>query len=243
MTGEPYRWLDAIAQRRDYVRDQLRGAAPVAAVSRPEGIWLFGIGQGSTKVFEIYDRHALAALGHPVDIERLRQAAIESAHLEGFQRAPRDVTLRRLVTYVLGPMLKTAFEQAFAPPLITEALFAELGSTPQDDVIARVSFDGRHRLETGRPGLALVALADASGETAAEDWLASRAATANAPAALARTATTLLLSLASSTDGFTPPADDAPAALPPGRTLEVGFLDRSASTPARYRPPRADELA
>ena len=87
MTEEPYRWLEAIGNRREYIRDQLKGGTPVFAVSRPEGILLLGVGHGQSKVFEIYDRHALVALGHPVDIEKLRQAAIEAAHLEGFNRS------------------------------------------------------------------------------------------------------------------------------------------------------------
>src|SRR5215831_1606220 len=99
MIEEPYRWLDAISNRREYIRDQLKGGTPVFAVSRKEGILLLGVGQGQSKVFEIYDRHGLAALGHPVDIEKLRQAAIEAAHLEGFNRSAGDVTLRRLISF------------------------------------------------------------------------------------------------------------------------------------------------
>ena len=79
MTEEPYRWLEAISNRREYIRDQLKGGTPVFALSRPEGILLLGVGIGQSKVFEIYDRHGFAALGHPVDIEKLRQAAIEAA--------------------------------------------------------------------------------------------------------------------------------------------------------------------
>ena len=46
MTEEPYRWLEAIGNRREYIRDQLKGGTPVFAVSRPEGILLIGVGQG-----------------------------------------------------------------------------------------------------------------------------------------------------------------------------------------------------
>ncbi|MEY4940669.1 MAG: proteasome, alpha subunit [Verrucomicrobiota bacterium] len=101
-SDEPHRWLEAIANRREYIRDQLKGATPVFAFSRPEGILLFGVGSGQSKVFEIYDRHALAVLGHPVDIEKVRQTVIEAAHMEGFTRAPEDVTVRRLVARSVG---------------------------------------------------------------------------------------------------------------------------------------------
>src|SRR6516225_6316754 len=147
MTEEPYRWLEAISNRREYIRDQLKGGTPVFALSRPEGILLLGVGQGQSKVFEIYDRHAFAALGHPVDIERIRQAAIEAAHLEGFNRSARDVTLRRLISFALSGTLKSAFEQVFAPPFIVESIFAELGEDQANDVLVRLHYDGDHHYE------------------------------------------------------------------------------------------------
>src|SRR2546426_8914559 len=135
MTEEPYRWLEAIGNRREYILEQLKGGTPVFAVSRPEGILLLGVGQGQSKVFEIYDRHAFAALGHPVDIERIRQAAIEAAHLEGFNRSPMDVTLRRLIGFALRATLKNSFEQLFSPPFIVQSVFAALGTTADQDVL------------------------------------------------------------------------------------------------------------
>ena len=109
MTEEPYRWLEAVANRREYVREQLKSGTPALAASLPDGILLLGVGGGQSKVFELFDRHALAGLGHPADIERIRQAAIDAAHVEAFTRAPEDVSLRRLVGFGLGPQLKTNF--------------------------------------------------------------------------------------------------------------------------------------
>ena len=168
MTEEPYRWLEAIGNRREYIRDQLKGGTPVFALSRPEGILLVGVGQGQSKVFEIYDRHAFAALGHPVDIEKIRQAAIEAAHLEGFNRSARDVTLRRLISFSLSSMLKNSFEQVFAPPLIVESIFAELGDSPAQDNLVRVHFDGDQHYETSG---VLVAHRDPQAEREAADWI------------------------------------------------------------------------
>ena len=37
-------------------------------------VTLVGAGPGQAKVFELFDRQALAGLGHPADLERLRQA-------------------------------------------------------------------------------------------------------------------------------------------------------------------------
>src|SRR5271169_782954 len=138
MTEEPYRWLEAMANRREYVRDQLKGGSPVFAVSLPDGILLLGVGTGQSKVFELFDRHALAGLGHPADIEKIRQAAIDAAHVEAFTRAPEDVSLRRLVSFGLGPQLKNHFEQIFSAPFLIELILAEMGTEPAKDLLVRM---------------------------------------------------------------------------------------------------------
>src|SRR3974390_1531056 len=168
MTEEPYRWLEAISNRREYIRDQLKSGTPVFALSRPEGMLLLGVGQKQSKVFEIYDRHAFAALGHPVDIEKIRQAAIEAAHLEGFNRSAKDVTLRRLISFSLSGMLKNAFEQVFSPPLIVESIFVELGEEPAQDKLVRVHYDGDHYYESTR---VLLAHRDTQAEREAREWV------------------------------------------------------------------------
>lgn len=168
MTDEPYRWLEAMGNRREYVASQLKGGSPVFAASLPDGILLLGVGSGQSKVFEIHDRHALAGLGHPADLERLRQALIDAAHLEAFTRAPEDVSLRRLVAFGIGPQLKTAFEQIFSPPFIVGLLLVELGATPADDVLVGVQYDGLHQIQNG--GVA-VATDEAEGARLAQAWL------------------------------------------------------------------------
>jgi len=232
MTEEPYRWLEAISNRREYIRDQLKGGTPVFALSRPQGILLLGVGQRQSKVFEIYDRHALAALGHPVDIEKIRQAAIEAAHLEGFNRSAKDVTLRRLISFSLSSMLKNAFEQVFAPPLIVESIFAELGDRPEQDNLVRVHFDGDHYYETSG---VLVAHRDTQAEKEAADWIRK---ILNRTDTLDRAIATCLAAYGALVEekGFSnlaPPAD-TPAQVP-GKTLEVALLDRQRSGPVHYR--------
>ena len=168
MTEEPYRWLEAIGNRREYVREQLKGGSPVFAVTLPEGIVLLGVGAGQSKVFELFDRHALAGLGHPADIEKIRQAAIDAAHMEAFNRAPEDVSLRRLVGFGLSPQLKTNFEQIFSAPFLVEFLLAEVGAEPGQDLIARLHFDGAFQLHT--KGV-VVAASQREPEAAARTWL------------------------------------------------------------------------
>lgn len=149
MTEEPYRWLEAITNRREYIEDQLTPGLPVVALSADPGILFLTIKTSTPKLFEIYDHLALGSLGHPADIEKVRQAAIDAAHLEGFARSPNDVTARRLVSYNLAPALKNAFEQIFAAPLLFRGILGELGPTSADDFLWKVDYDGSFSAQSG----------------------------------------------------------------------------------------------
>jgi proteasome alpha subunit len=142
MIEEPYRWVEAIANRREYIEDQLRLGSPVVALDYADGLLLLTVSRETRKVFEVYDRVAFAALGHPADIERMRLVAIDLAHIEGFNRAVADVSLRRLVNFGMSPALKTAFEQVFSAPHIVKILLAELGDEPEQDSIVKLDYDG-----------------------------------------------------------------------------------------------------
>jgi proteasome alpha subunit len=142
MIEEPYRWVEAIANRREYIEAQLASGSPIAALGYRDGILFLTLGQRRQKIFEIYDRIAMGAIGHPGDIERLRMAAIELASTEGFTRSAADVSLRRLVHYSLSPLMKGAFEQVYGAPYLTRMLFAEVGVQPAEDLFLRVEYDG-----------------------------------------------------------------------------------------------------
>jgi len=142
MIEEPYRWVEAIANRREYIEAQLAPGSPIAALGYRDGILFLTVGQSRQKIFEIYDRIAMGAIGHPGDIERLRMAVIELASTEGFTRSAADVSLRRLVHYSLSPVMKGAFEQVYGPPYLARMLFAEVGERPGEDLFLRVEYDG-----------------------------------------------------------------------------------------------------
>lgn len=168
MTEEPYRWLEAISNRKEYVREQLKGGTPVFAASLPEGILLLGVGSGQSKVFEIFDRQALAGLGHPADIEKIRQAAIDAAHVEAFTRAPEDVSLRRLVSFGLSPQLKSNFEQIFSAPFLVELLLVEVGVESGQDLLFRLHFDGSFQMQSS--GILIAGILPET-EALAQKWL------------------------------------------------------------------------
>lgn len=142
MIDEPYRWMEAIANRREYIEHQLSTGSPIVGLSCRDGILLFTLGRERQKIFEIYDRIGMGGIGHPGDIERLRMAAIELTSTEGFARSAHDVSLRRLATYSLSPALKGAFEQVYGAPYLARLLFAELGRGGAPDLFLRLDYDG-----------------------------------------------------------------------------------------------------
>jgi proteasome alpha subunit len=232
MTEEPYRWLEAIGNRREYIRDQIKGGTPVFALSRPEGILLLGIGSGQSKIFEIYDRHGFAALGHPVDIEKVRQAAIEAAHIEGFNRSAKDVTLRRLISFSLSTTLKSSFEQIFSPPLMVESLFAELGDTQPEDVLVRVHYDGNHRYETSG---VLVASSESKQEEEAASWIRRSLKTKDGLAQAASLCLTAWQALVDNKPFTDRAAPEEPVLKIEGKSVEAALLDRKLSGSVHYR--------
>lgn len=142
MLEEPYRWVEAIRNRRDYLDDQLRGASPVVATRYQHGVLMLTTTPGPRKVFEVYNEIAFAAIGHPADIEKLRKAVIDIAHLEGFNLSASDVNLQRLVSFGIGPLVKGAFDEIFRSPFLARVLLAELDPPSGDDMFYTIDADG-----------------------------------------------------------------------------------------------------
>lgn len=251
MTEEPYRWLEAITNRREYIEDQLTPGLPVVALSAEPGILLATVRSSMPKLFEIYDQLALGSVGHPADIEKVRQTAIDAAHMEGFARSPLDVTARRLVSYNLAPALKTAFEQIFAAPLLFRGIIAELGETPAHDLLWRVDYDGSFSAQSGAD-LAHGLLVTGPRQVA-KDWSELGSKISLERHTLKAAALTALRLLAwaklrgTKDQGIEFPAipgslDELKELLGTGE-FEFALLDRSLfSQPITYRIPTPDEL-
>ena len=142
MYEEPYRWIEAVGNRRQYLDDQFKQGSPIVALSYDQGILLLTVSRGTPKLYEIYDCIALGGMGHPADLEKLRFNLLDMAHLEGFNRSPSDVTGARLLKYGLAPTIKQAFEEIFKAPFITKILLAELGTITEQDQFLRIDYDG-----------------------------------------------------------------------------------------------------
>jgi proteasome alpha subunit len=251
MTEEPYRWLEAIQNRREYIEDQLAPGLPVVALSCEPGILLAGLKTSTPKLFEIYDHLALGTLGHPADIEKVRQTAIDAAHLEGFARSAQDVSARRLVSYNLAPALKAAFEQIFAAPLLFRGLMAELGPTPADDALWSVDYDGSFVAQSG-PDLSHGAVISGPRQVA-KDWIAESPRTVMergslSTAALSAMRLLLWAKLRGTKDqgiefSGTPAESGQLKEKLGADALEFALLDRSLlGKPISYRVPKPEEL-
>jgi proteasome alpha subunit len=149
MYEEPYRWVEAVGNRRHYLDEQFRKGSPVVAASYADGVILVTFSRGTPKLYEIYDRLALAGMGHPADLEKLRFNLLELAHVEGFNRSPSDVTGARLMKNGLAPLIKQAFEEIYKAPFIVKILLAELGVKAGRDLFLTVNYDGTFEETTG----------------------------------------------------------------------------------------------
>lgn len=142
MYEEPYKWVEAVGNRRQYLDEQFREGTPVVGVAYESGILLMTMSKGTPKLYEIYDRLALGGMGHPADLEKLRFNLLEMAHVEGFNRSASDVTGSRLVKYGIAPVIKQAFEEVFKAPFIVKILLAEIGQKAGKDGFLTVNYDG-----------------------------------------------------------------------------------------------------
>ena len=142
MYEEPYRWVEAVGNRRQYLDEQFTKGAPVVALAYADGIVMLTVSRGTPKLYEIYDRIALGGMGHPADLEKLRFSLLEMAHVEGFNRSPSDVTGARLMKYGLAPTIKQAFEEIYKAPFIAKILLAELGAKAERDLFLTINYDG-----------------------------------------------------------------------------------------------------
>ena len=162
MFEEPYRWMEAVSTRHNYVQEKLKMGQPVLSFPFNEGLLIFSFAPQPGKIYEIYDRIALGGLGHPADVERLRMNLLDMAHLEGFNRSAQDVTSARLLQFGIAPALKQNFEEIQRAPYIIRMLLVELDEKDQPNFF-RMNYDGHW--ETFKNGTAI------AGDEKVMDWL------------------------------------------------------------------------
>lgn len=268
MYEEPYRWIEAVGNRRQYLDEQFRQGSPVVALSYADGVLLLTASRGTPKLYEIYDRIGLAGMGHPADLEKLRFSLLEMAHLEGFNRSPSDVTAARLMKYALAPAIKQAFEEIYKAPYIVKILLADLSLRPRreaqsNDSFLTIDYDGSFE-ETNE-----CAVLAATPAVRAEMARYLKEAPAFTSASLGEAfeialRTWALGSLAQASESQDVEHDDkegkSKTEAPPApkhetkliahlretlsdKTIECALLERQASGSSKYRPLKKEELS
>ena len=141
MFEEPFRWMEAISTRHNYVREKLQSGQPVIAVPYQNGALVLSFSPQPGKIFEVYDRIAMGGMGHPADVEKLRMTLLDMAHLEGFNRSSQDVTVARLLQFGIAPSLKQNFEEVMRAPYLIKLLLLELDPDSKPNFF-RLNYDG-----------------------------------------------------------------------------------------------------
>ncbi|MCU1672083.1 MAG: proteasome and subunit [Frankiales bacterium] len=128
--------------KSDYARKGIARGRSVLALQYADGILFVGENPSNAlhKISEIYDRIAFAAVGKYNEFETLRLAGVRYADLRGYQYDRRDVTGRGLAN-AYAQSLGAIFTES-SKPYEVELVVAEVGSTPADDQMYRLTYDG-----------------------------------------------------------------------------------------------------
>jgi proteasome alpha subunit len=247
-----YDFNNAVQQRNEYIEGRLRDGSPVVALSYDDGILLLTFRGTQRKVFEVYDRLAVAALGRQSDVEGIRLAAIDSAHREGFQRSEDDVSIQRLVGFGLSPAVKKAYNDPQTIPLTFKAIFAEINADVEGDHLFVLGFDGEFRTPRGAAVAAgthyaeeqaLEILKPAVGKSLGDALDAALEAWGAAKSRLAPPREKLDDDFDTEAEKTPTPAEAIKAARDEGLAIEAGVLVRSDAHTSRFRLLTDAELA
>jgi proteasome alpha subunit len=129
--------------RADFARKGIARGRSVVVVRYADGICFVAENPSRAlhKVSEIYDRLAFAAVGRYNEFENLRIAGVRLADLRGYSYDRRDVTGRGLAN-AYAQTLGTIFSSGGEKPYEVEIFVAEVGDTPEQDQVYRLTYDG-----------------------------------------------------------------------------------------------------
>ncbi|WP_100444312.1 proteasome subunit alpha [Glycomyces xiaoerkulensis] len=135
--------------RAEYARKNISRGRNVVALSCADGVLFVAENVSSAlhKLYELYDRIGFAAVGRYNEFENLRTAGVRMADLRGYSYDRRDVnaaSLAKAYAQTLGAIFS---EQT--KPFEVEICVAGVGTSPQDDELYRLTFDGSINDEPG----------------------------------------------------------------------------------------------
>jgi proteasome alpha subunit len=131
-----------LAMKQEVVEETLAMAYPIVAMQYCDGIMLLAENPSISlqKTSEIYDRIAFAGTGVFNDYERLRKAGVQLADIRGFQYSRADVSARSIASEY-STLLGDIFVRQQVP-MEVEILVAEIGKTPDDNLMYSIPFSG-----------------------------------------------------------------------------------------------------
>ena len=130
--------------RADFARKGIGRGRSVAVIRYADGVLFVSENPSAAlhKISEIYDRIAFAAVGRYNEFENLRIAGVRLADMRGYSYDRLDVTGRGLAN-AYAQTLGTIFSSGAEKPYEIEIFVAEVGDTPEDDQVFRLTFDGQ----------------------------------------------------------------------------------------------------
>jgi proteasome alpha subunit len=136
--------------RADFARKGISRGRSVVVVQCADGLLFVAENpsQALHKISELYDRLAFAAAGRYNEYENLRIAGVRLADMRGYSYDRRDVTGRGLAN-AYAQTLGAIFSSGGEKPYEVELFVAEVGDTPTEDQIYRVTYEGSVAFEQG----------------------------------------------------------------------------------------------
>jgi proteasome alpha subunit len=138
-----------VRDRSEYARKGISRGRSVVVLTYDNGIAFVAENPSKAlhKISEIYDRIAFAAVGKYNEFENLRVAGVRLADMRGYSYDRRDVTGRALANAYAQTLGSIFIENQ--KPYEVEIVVAEVGSTPSEDQIYRLTYDGSVADEQG----------------------------------------------------------------------------------------------
>ena len=131
-----------IADKAEFARKGIARGRSVIVASASDAIYFVADNPSRAlhKIGEIYDRIGFAAVGRYNEFENLRVAGVRLADTRGYSYDRADVTVRTIAN-AYAQTLGSIFIEA-AKPFEVEIAVAQVGATPDQDQLYRISFDG-----------------------------------------------------------------------------------------------------
>ena len=131
-----------VKDKAEYARKGIARGRAIVAIEAVEGIVLLAENPSGTlhKISEIYDRVAFAGVGKYNEFEALRVSGVRHADLKGYLYGRADVTAKSLAS-AFSQTLGNIFTHELKPYEV-EVLVVEIGASPEDDSLFKITYDG-----------------------------------------------------------------------------------------------------